>query len=448
MARRYAWWSLGLVLMTGAAQAADTYKLRETPRVGDQWRIDMQTRVGAELHVKKAQKPVALKLTGSAQHQFSERLLAVGTDQVPTQVARVYDKAQAATTIEQETVTRTLRPERRLQVAQRHNQETVVYSPSGPLYPEELELTGKHLDVLVLWELLPTDEVTIGASWKVPVLAAQSLADLDGLIEQDLTCKLEKVENHVAVVSLSGSLKGITAGAMSEIKVEGQFYFDLRSQRLYYLFWKQQQDREPGPVTPQMRLVSETLVQRHFNAAGLVGEAMVQGIPAEPGPGHLLLAYRDPKGRYEFLYDRGWNMTVQTDRYSVLRLLDSGEMVAQLNVTNWARDEPGKHLTPSELETQIKTTPGFTLERVLQQGEIPNRDGYWIYRYSVIGSSGGFQVVQAYYVVADRQGYQVVLTFTTEMEQVKKFGERDLAIVGTVRLLEGRSNSISLDRPK
>ena len=47
------------------------------------------------------------------------------------------------------------------------------------------------------------------------------------------------------------------------------------------------------------------------------------------------LEYRDPKGRFELLHAREWQMVSQTEDHAVLRLLERGDFVAQVTVTSW-----------------------------------------------------------------------------------------------------------------
>ena len=61
----------------------------------------------------------------------------------------------------------TLRPSRKLVVAQRHKGVHQVYSPSGAMTRGELEVVSEHLDVLAVHELLPGKEVKAGDTWKL-----------------------------------------------------------------------------------------------------------------------------------------------------------------------------------------------------------------------------------------------------------------------------------------
>src|SRR5206468_7046073 len=133
-------------------------------------------------------------LQARAEHEFPERILAVGAKGLPEKSARVYEAAKAVITVGSDRAEHTLRADRRLQIAQRHNDQALTYAPAGPLLREELSLTSEHFDTLSLTGLLPQKDVEIGTTWKVTDAVAQGLCSFDGLTTQDLSCKLEKVE--------------------------------------------------------------------------------------------------------------------------------------------------------------------------------------------------------------------------------------------------------------
>ncbi len=417
-----------------AANEAEKIELIEKTKVGEQCRVEMGLQLTGQIHIKNGDKTVALKLAASAEHRFPERVLSVDAAGRPARVARHYDEAKAVITVQGEKATRSLRPERRFQVAQRLGDETVTYSPVGPLAREELELTGDHLDLSMLSGLLPSTPIPAGATWTVPNPVVQALAGYDGLISQNLKCKLQEANADQAGVTFGGSLNGITRGAEVKTAVEGRYVFDRKAQKIVALEWKQKDERGQGPVSPASVTESTTTVKRRFDAGP--SESLLDGVvatvPDEPGPGHLLLTFRDSKGRFEFHHDRDWHIISQNERQAVLRLLDQGELIGQVNVTPWAKARPGEHLTPEELRKHIDDSPAFTVDQVLQSGQTPAEEGMWVYRLSVIGTADDVRLMQNYYAIADKQGNQVVLTFTTEVPLAEKFAERDLSIVGAM----------------
>src|SRR5262249_33998044 len=133
-----------------------------------------------------------------------------------------------------------------------------------------------------------------------------------------------------------------------------------------------------------------------------------------------------------------WQIRSQTDNLGVLRLLDRGELVAQLNVTPWESAKAGEHIRPEELRRHVEQTKDFTVDEFLQTGEVPSQGKNWVYRMSVVGQARGIRTMQNYFAIASPTGEQVILTFTTEVAQASKLGERDLEIVGTLGFSTGK----------
>jgi hypothetical protein len=448
-----AWRTLaGVAVLLAAVPAgrAQPYPLAETVKAGDCFRVRLEMKLTGELKVNRDGKVTPLPLTATATHEFPERVLSVGGNGLPEKVARVYEKASAAIAAADDRSQRSLRPERRLFVAQRQKDQGLVYSPAGPLLREELELTSEHFDTLALTGLLPGKAVAVGETWKVPSAVAQALCQFEGLTEQDLTCKLEEVKDNVARVSITGTAAGIELGALVKMKVEATYRFDLGAKRLVGLEWKQTDDRQQGPASPATSVETTTTVTRTpIEQPDTLDDVALVSVPDgfEPPPPLVQLEYRDPKGRFDLAYSRSWQTVSQTDEHLVMRLMERGDFVAQVTVTPWTAAEKGKpHLTPEEFAEAMARTPGWEPERELQAGEVPTGDdGRWVYRISALGEMDGTAVMQNFYLVANPQGEQVVLLFTMTPKKAEKLGDRDLSLAASVDFPKGRKGG---DKPK
>jgi hypothetical protein len=429
----------GLALLLGVstvrtATAADKYTFKEKYEVGDQWQTSLTLQLDGNLLMRSGEKVLNLTLKARAEHQFPERLLNLDSAGQPIRVARQYEQAKATITVQGAESTRTLRPARKLQVAQRIKDETVTYAPSGPLTREELELAGEHLDVLMVPALLPEVEVGIGDTWDVVVPAIQALVGLDGVINQDVKGKLQAVQGDVAQLVFIGTVEGISNGAEVKTSIGALCLFNLKAQRITMLEWKQREERQQGPVSPGAKTESVTTMKRTLGAkTEALSDATILQLPAEPAASHLTLSYRDPKARYELLHERSWHVVAQTDQYTVLRMLERGELIAQVNIVPWEKAKPGQHISEEDLKKLVESADSFALDQIVQSGTVPADAGYWIHRITAAGKSNETAVLQNYYAVASPQGEQVMLIFTTEVNQAEKLAGRDLTLVGTLR---------------
>ncbi len=432
------WVGAAALLVAAGVSWGQTYPLAEPVKAGDCFRVKLHMTLAGELKVVKDGKVSPINLSAVADHEFDERALSVASSGVLDKAARNYDRATALITVGAESADRTLRKERRLIVAQRAKEEFLAYSPRGPLTRPELELVGEHFDTLSLTGLLPGKAVSVGETWKVSNPVVQALCSFEGLTEQDLACKLEEVKDNVAKISVSGGATGIDLGALVKLTVTGVCRFDLNAKRLISLDWNQQDDRDQGPASPASSTKTTTSVTRSpVSQPASLSDAMLAGVPDgfEPAPGLTGVEYHDPKGRYDLVHGRDWQIVSRTDAHLVMRLMDRGDFVAQVTVTPWTKAAKGEHMTPEMFKEAMFHTPGFEAEKEVQSGEVPTGgDGRWIYRVSALGQMDGTPVVQNFYLVAGPEGDQVVLMFTMTPKKAEKLGDRDVTLAAGVEL--------------
>src|SRR5713101_6641681 len=84
---------LSIAPQTGSAQ---TYSLTETPKVGDCFRIHLEMKLQGEMRVGAEGKPTTIPLEAHAEHDFSERILALNPKGLPEKSGRIYETAKAS----------------------------------------------------------------------------------------------------------------------------------------------------------------------------------------------------------------------------------------------------------------------------------------------------------------------------------------------------------------
>lgn len=436
-----AWRNLGVVAwlltLAATAPAQTTYPLAEPLKADECFHVRIDMNLTGEIRVLKADKVLPVKRTATATHEFNERVLNVTEAGFAARTARSYETAKAAiATVGAERVEMTLRPERRLLISQRDKDEALTYCPAGPLTREELDVT-EHFDTLHVNGILPGKDVAVGATWKVTNPVTQALCAFEGLSEQDLVCKLESVEQDVATISVKGTATGIDVGSQVRLTIDAKARFDLKTKRLTTVEWKQKDEREQGPASPQSVIeVTTTLKRSLIETPEALTDGRLASVPTGfdvPGP-MLNLYFRDPRNRFDLMYARDWQLVAATPDQVVLRLMERGEFVAQATVIPWTKAEAGKHATPDQLRQAVSVTPGWQPERELQASEIKEglEEGYWLYRISTVGKLDGMDVMQNFYLMAGPDGRQVILTFTMTPKQVERLGSRDLSLAGSV----------------
>ena len=79
-----------------------------------------------------------------------------------------------------------------------------------------------------------------------------NLVALEGLVSQDLSCKLEEVKDGIAQVRVAGTVNGIDLGVDVKITVQASYQFNVPQKRLTFLSWKQKDVRDQGPACPAL----------------------------------------------------------------------------------------------------------------------------------------------------------------------------------------------------
>jgi hypothetical protein len=425
------------LLIGTSAGFAQTYPLGETVKTGDCFRISLDMRLNGEIRIRQDGKTVPIKLEGTANHEFPERVLAIGAAGLPEKVARIYETAKVVIGRGRDRAEMTLRPDRKLCVAQRHEDQPLVYSPAGSLTRDELDVT-EHFDTLSVIGLLPGKEVAIGATWKIPSAVVQALCNFEGLTEHSLTGKLETVKDGLATFTVTGSAAGIDNGALAKLTITATGRFDLNAKRLIGLDWQQKDERDQGPVSPATAMETKIVLKRAAIAQpDVLSDVALIAVPADfkVPPPLTQLDLRDPKDRYSLLHGREWHVVAQNDKHLVMRLMERGDFIAQVTITPWEEAPKGqKHLSPEAFKEAMNDIPGWEPEKELQASEVPADKDHWIYRFSVQGQMDGVAVLQNFYLVAGPNGEQVILTFTMTPKQADKLGARDLSLAASLEV--------------
>jgi hypothetical protein len=382
-------------------------------------------------------REIVLKETATAVHDYVERLLEEGMEGTAGKAARTYREAKVSITVDAEKIERTLRPERRFVMAQRERGQdgVLAYCPKGHFTREELDVTD-HFDTLAVSGLLPGKPVTIGETWKIGNVTTQALCHLQALSEHTLNAKLERVQGDVATITVTGKATGIDLGASVNVTVTATCRFDTKTHRLVSVDWVQKDERGPGPVSPASTL--EIIIKLNRTPIEPVTELsdvlLVPVRDVTPERNWTDLYFKDAKARFELEHARDWQLVGRTDEHVVMRLMDHGELVAQVTIAPWNKSEPGKHLSADEFKSVAANSPGWDQETLIKAEETKLPNGQWAYLIAAEGDLDGVRAVQYTYLVAGPNGDQVVLTFTMTPTQTQKLGSRDVEFVQGLQL--------------
>ena len=425
--------SLLVALTLTSAASAQSVMLSEAPLPDSCFRIKLALDLKGKITFQQQGKTETVAHEAVAEHEFIERVLAA-KGATADKTARIYQKAQATIAGQ----TRTLRAERSLMVAQRIKDHLVTYSPAGPLFGEEMELT-EHFDTLVLPGLLPGREVKVGETWTVPAHVVQALCGLDALdaqVKQEVTCELKVIQGELSLVTIQGIVKGIHLGASVSIHIDSKsrLAFDSKQKRIVELDWRQSDQRQQGPATPNLSADVTIKLRR-----------MPEETPKELGPLALVtladvpearltnVVQRDAKGKFAFQHSREWQDVGEHNGGRVLKLVTArGDHLADAIVMPWK----GPKIEDAQaFKQQMEETPGWQQNGESQlDGAVKNPNGYTVYRVSAAGKLEGVEAFRMAYLVTGNAGTQLLVTFVSPPRQVGNLEARDQALVESIEL--------------
>ncbi len=425
---------LALVLSVAGPAFAQTVDLTEGPQVDRFFHIDTSMRLDGNFRVRQDGKVVEQPMVMEARHEYVEKILKI-TDGVVDRSVRLYQTAWAQA---KGGARLAFRPNRTFMVVQRSNGQTVAYCPDGILTNDELKLT-EHFNSMALSGLLPGKQVSVGDSWPVPRAAAQSLFAVEGLVDNDLSCKLESVKDNLAQIRVAGSVNGIDLGAEVKINIqEAWCTFDVRQKRIVALDWKQNDQRESGPVSPALSATVSIDVRRSVatDPPRELGDLIVSGkVPQGAVPANdLQIAYAIPDRRFEIQCSRDWIMTAQSREHSVWRLMNRGDLVAQVTVTPWKKLPAGSMVSAKDFLEVVRDTANWketaTTPDTPQTSELKDLPaGNRALCHAAPGKLDGIDVMQYFYVLAGSNGDHVLVTFTLSPEQDRELPQHGLTFI-------------------
>ena len=419
------------------SSAADPVRLVEETPVGSVTRSTLEMKAEgslkpADLPGSKESKPLSLKVETTL--TFVERVGALDASRRVRRTMRQVEKASATINGEVRPSNATLRPDHATLVAERLDGAIRVTSTAGPLTRSELEVVQEAGDPLAVSGLLPDQPVKLGDHWIVATQAATNLTGYDALASNALEATLEALDDKTATIRLAGTVKGAALGGEGSMAFDGICLFDRKERRIAKLTLRRAETRRPGPVEDGLDIKSVlTLVRGSAEApAPLDDEAFVIKT-VQSGSTTPLLLLDLPGGKASLQHDRDWHVYWDDTQRVVLKRLNRGEMVAQLNMNVGPIAGKGRHQDLDQFKGDVRKALGDRFIKFLGEGEVNGAPaGGFRYRLSVQGRQGDAGVIWHYYLIASPEGDQLVATFTLGLAQQTQFADQDLQLIGSL----------------
>jgi hypothetical protein len=347
--------------------------------------------------------------------------------------ARRYLNAEATIKVDGGGIEPKLRDSRGWIVADEADGRVLVFSPSGPLTREELDLIDLPANSLLLDRLLPADAVRIGDQWSHSDDLVSGLLGLDAVSQNDIQSVLKGVSEGRARLELAGRVLGAVGGVATEIEVKAKYRFDFNERRVTGLGLLVKEKRAIGHVNTGLDVVAKLqLALAPSEECDELSEKALAGLPSEFGPEFLALQCSSPTKKFRIFHSRDWHLMTDAGEMLALRYLDRGELVAQCNVSSLADVEPQKEPSLATFQHDLEQSLGKSFERFVEASESTTSTGCRIYRIIAEGRVSDLPIQWHYYLVADGAGQLAVFAFTVETDLAERLGDADAALVASI----------------
>jgi hypothetical protein len=418
--------------LPGLAGAADTYDLRPSLQPGNLTHVNIVLQVGGDAILAADGKKTSHPMSVVANVDYDERLLSVTRSATEKRRSlRYYDTANVAIKIDQGGQKPSLRESRRLVSAQADAKSVTLFSPSGPLMRDELDLIELPASSLIVDEMLPSVPVAVGGTWSHDDHVMCALLGLDAASAVNVTSRLAEVVDGKAKIVLEGKLKGAAIGVGTEIDVKAKYDFDLKTKRVNWFALLVKEHRAIGHVGPGLDVVAKlimkvTPIDQSVHLSPEISKSL-----ADSTDNLTTLEFEAASSEFRFDYDRRWYITSEERNVAILRFVDRGELVAQCNISPLLTVQ--KQLTLADYQQEIQQSLDKHFGQFLQASEDTNEAGYTVYRVVAVGKVSELPIQWIYYLLASPDGKRVSLAFTMESDLAERFAATDRELVGSLR---------------
>jgi len=352
---------------------------------------------------------------------------------------RYYEKAQASIQVGDESFQPSLRDQRRLIGVELRETRPFLYSPSGPLNREELDLLDVHGNSILLDGLLPPERVAVGDHWKHADDLLAALLGLDSITNTDAQSVLHSIQDEAALMELFGQVKGTIHGRATQLQVKAKYRFDMKAGRITWFALLVREDREASPIGPGLDVVARLQMKITPDAASThLSDSALKNVSLGATAELERLTYTSPDGAWQAMMDRRWVLISETKELIVFRMVDAGKYVAQCSVSALSPTPP-KAVSLGEFQDEIRQALGKNFRRFVRAGQSTSESRQQVFRVEAQGDASGVPMDWIYYRIADPSGRGLVVLFALESSLADRFQESDRDLVQTIRFAEAKN---------
>lgn len=426
---------LASLALAGSLSAND-FDLRPQVRSGQTTRTKVILEMAGKLKINASGKrPTESPIQVAGHFTYDERVTEAD-EGIARQSFRSYSEAEAELEMKNGTLKPALRPERELIGVGLLDQRFVLYSPQGPLTRDELDLIDIPANSLAVEQLLPRKRVKVGDKWQPESASLVALLGIDAISQQDISLRLDRVQANTAYLTMTGKIAGAIHGIATDMEISGKLNVDTRQHLVTWLAMTVKEIRAIGHAQPGFDVTARIrMVRQAGEATGKLTDEAIAAWDANPKLDQQFLAFESKYGEFSLTHDRRWRLLVDRPDVAIFRLVDRGDLIAQVNFSKLDKLPRGQTLTLEAYQKNIQEALGGTFGQFVR-AENRQEDDRTMMRVEVVGETEQLPITWIYYHLAHEDGQRLTIVFTHEASLAEKFGSGDETLVSSIQFVQ------------
>ena len=317
-----------------------------------------------------------------------------------------------------------------------NNQNSFQIASIGSiLQRSEYELLRNPCDPVALVGLVDQKNVEIGDLWEVNHEPLGRLLNIDHVITSDVQFKLKSADDNMALIHISGHVKGEIDDVITELDVAGVVQIDRETNRVKAVRININQQTDPGQIAPgfEGQIKLDMRIKPITASKHLTREKLARVMTSDKIRQSFIL---QPEGApFSVIHSPAWRIIASEEEAAVLRYVQHGNMLAQCNIVCLPNRPADKPLELGEFEAEvrkmIKDQETVSFESSQQ---VKTATGHPALRVVVEGFESGVPIQWLYYHISNDQGICITCVFTLEKKIASQFGKADQTFVNRLRL--------------
>jgi len=421
--------------VAGQAPAAEPVNLKCETEVGEVriYQIGVETEGKLRLNPdgkKVRELPVEVK----ANLLYNEKTLELTEEQQRS--IRYYRKATADITIDKREIAAKL-DEANAVVLDVQGSKVHLFRPETPLTRGELDLIDLPANTLTLMKIAPKEAVELNDTWKIDVETMAQLLRVDAITKSEVEAKFSESKDGVGIITFAGPVSGAVDGVATDIDVDGKINVDTKNHQLRWLVLTLKEKRAIGHAQPGYETSSVIrIAAAPARTPPALEDEVIEKMVVKIDDVRKQLSYHSAFNGFRLQHDRRWRLMVDRADGVVYRMIDNGDLIAQLSINKLDKLPTGKRLSAEGFQQEIQGSLGESFGDFADAAEFKTENGLDGIRVTAVGNASDLAIRWICYHVSDAKGNRASYVFTLEEKFIERFADSDEAITSSFEFVD------------